>query len=83
MIKADALGYIRRGFQEEGDEPRPGRRPWSNAFNQYTYEELLRQLVDDHGISPMTAVDILETAYDAAATEFGAESIAAFTEFIT
>ena len=71
MIKADGLEYIRRGFRDEEDEvPLRSVDAWWSSTNKEAFEALFRQLVDDHGLSPMSAVDILETAYNATKAEY-------------
>jgi hypothetical protein len=70
MIKTDGLGYIQRGFRD--DEEAAESWTWSFPSNRRTFEMLYEQLVDDHGLSPMAAVDILESAYHVAVDEGGA-----------
>lgn len=72
MIKSDGLGYVRRGFKDVDDEDQlHAASAWFHVHNDKTFESLYLQLVDDHGLGPMAAVDILETAYSATASEFG------------
>jgi hypothetical protein len=66
VIKQEALRYVSRRFTEaEGQFS-----AWSNDESGKTFQALVVQLVDDYGLSPTTAVDILESAYYAAADEF-------------
>ncbi len=66
MIKSDGLDYIRRGFRDEGEAPPSGDVDiWALWPAREAFEALYEQLVDDHGLSPMSAVDILESAFEA------------------
>jgi hypothetical protein len=69
MTRDEGLEYIRRVFQDPEDAPEDG---WWHPRNGETFESLYKQLLDDHGLSPTRALGILESAYEAAADEFGA-----------
>jgi hypothetical protein len=69
VTRTDALRYIDRGFTEEDEELPYGKTGWYHPNNGESYRSLFLQLVDDHGLNPMTAVDILESAYKVAEDE--------------
>lgn len=66
MTRDDAVTYVSKRFAEADDE----FGLWGSADSEKTFQSLLTQLIDDHGISPSTAVDILESAFYAVADEF-------------
>jgi hypothetical protein len=66
MIKQEALRYVSRRFTENDGQ----FSTWSNDESGRTFQSLVDQLVDDYGLTPGAAVDILESAYYAAADEF-------------
>lgn len=66
MIKDEALQYVARRFTEtEGQFS-----VWSNDESGKIFASLFVQLVEDHGLTPWAATDVLESAYYAAADEF-------------
>lgn len=46
-----------------------GQSQWNNVSSAETYLFLYRQLTHDHRIDPITAVDVLESAFEAAVDE--------------
>lgn len=63
--KGDTPGELEPG----GDDQRPLVNAWLCTTTSRTFEALYEQLVDDHGLGPMSAVDILESAYRATMDE--------------
>jgi hypothetical protein len=66
VTREEAVIYVSKRFAEADDE----FGLWGSAESEKTFQSLLTQLIDDHGVSPLAAVDILESAFYAVADEF-------------
>jgi hypothetical protein len=66
VIKDQAACYVAQRFAD----PEDTLGGWSNDRSGKTFASLLIQLVEDYGLSPLAATDVLESAFYAAADEF-------------